>query len=40
MALVSSMIWLEKQLLVRLLLLLHCLPLAAGQHLALLSAQF
>ena len=40
MALVSSMIWLEKQLLVRPLLLLHCLPLVAGQHLALLSAKF
>ena len=35
MALVSSMIWLEKQLLVLLLLLLDCLPLAVGQHLAL-----
>jgi len=40
MALVSSMIWLEKQLLVRRLLLLHRPPLAAGQHLALLSAKF
>jgi hypothetical protein len=35
MALVSSMIWLEKQLLVLLLLLLDCQPLAVGQHLAL-----
>ena len=36
MALVSSMIWLEKQLLVLLLLLLDCLRLVVGQHLALL----
>jgi hypothetical protein len=35
MALVSSMIWLEKQLLVLLLLLLDCLPLVVGQHVAL-----
>ena len=35
MAVVSSMIWLEKQLLVLLLLLLECQPLAVGQHLAL-----
>ena len=35
MAVVSSMIWLEKQLLVLLLLLLDCQPLAVGQHLAL-----
>ena len=36
MAVVSSMIWLDKQLLVLLLLLLDCLPLVVGQHLALL----
>ena len=35
MALVSSTIWLEKQLLVLLLLLLDCLRLVVGQHLAL-----
>jgi hypothetical protein len=35
MALVSSTIWLEKQLLVLLLLLLDCLPLVVGQHSAL-----
>jgi len=35
MALVSSTDWLEKQLLVLLLLLLDCLPLVVGQHLAL-----
>jgi hypothetical protein len=34
-ALVSSTIWLEKQLLVLLLLLLDCLPLVVGQHSAL-----
>jgi hypothetical protein len=37
MALVSSMIWLKKQLVVRLLVLLHCLPLVVGQCLALLA---
>ncbi|MFZ1116528.1 MAG: hypothetical protein WAN44_11965, partial [Propionibacteriaceae bacterium] len=31
----SSTIWLEKQLLVLLLLLLDCLPLVVGQHSAL-----
>jgi hypothetical protein len=36
MALVSSMIWLEIQVLVLLLLLLDCLPLVVGQHVALL----
>jgi hypothetical protein len=35
MALVSSTIWLEKQLLVLLLLLLDCLPLVVRQHSAL-----
>lgn len=35
MALVSSTIWLENQLLVLLLLLLDCLPLVVGQDLAL-----
>jgi hypothetical protein len=39
MALVSSMIWLQNQLLVLLLLLLDCLPLVVGQHLALLVRQ-
>ena len=39
MALVSSMIWLEIQLLVLLLLLLDGLPLVVGQHLALLVRQ-
>jgi hypothetical protein len=39
MALVSSMIWLENQLLVRLLLLLHCLRLVVRQHLALPARQ-
>jgi hypothetical protein len=39
MALVSSMIWLEIQVLVLLLLLLDCLPLVVGQHLALLVRQ-
>jgi hypothetical protein len=39
MALVSSMIGLENQLLVLLLLLLDCLPLVVGQHLALLVRQ-
>jgi hypothetical protein len=38
MALVSSMIWLESQLLI-LLLLLNCLPLVVGQHLALPARQ-
>jgi hypothetical protein len=39
MALVSSMIWLEIQVLVLLLLLLDCLPLVVGQHVALLVRQ-
>jgi hypothetical protein len=39
MALMSSMIWLENQLLVRLLLLLHCLGLVVRQHLALPAHQ-
>jgi hypothetical protein len=39
MAVVSSMIWLEMQLLVLLLLVLDCLPLVVGQHLALLVSQ-
>jgi hypothetical protein len=33
------MIWLEKQLLVRLLLLLHRMPLVVRQRLALLTAR-
>jgi hypothetical protein len=37
MALVSSMIWLKKQLVVRLLVLLHWLPLVVGEGLALLA---